>query len=144
MPATCSAVPTLILGRAADVEVPLRAIESGAISKIWPVGLLSPARSDRGVSVRGVPVLGDFDDLERSSRCCASAARVVTRLVLTPSAFAPGSGAEFDPDAGAAARHWRPAGCRRSTRPATTLRLAPVAVEDLLLRPSVKIDYRPA
>src|SRR5258708_1900282 len=40
-----NAAPTLILGRAADVEVPLRAIESGAISKIWPVGLLSPARS---------------------------------------------------------------------------------------------------
>ena len=38
------AVPTLILGRAADVEVPLRAIESGAMAKIWPVGLLSPAR----------------------------------------------------------------------------------------------------
>ena len=60
-----NAIPTLILGRAADVEVPLRAIESGAISKIWPVGLLSPARSDQGVSVRGVPVLGGFDDLER-------------------------------------------------------------------------------
>ena len=59
-----NAVPTLILGRAADVEVPLRAIESGAISNIWPVGLLSPARSDQGASVRGVPVLGGFDDLE--------------------------------------------------------------------------------
>src|SRR3954466_4204748 len=41
------AVPTLILGRAADVEVPLRAIESGAISKVWPVGLLSPSRADQ-------------------------------------------------------------------------------------------------
>ena len=44
--------------------MPLRAIESGAISNIWPVGLLSPARSDQGASVRGVPVLGGFDDLE--------------------------------------------------------------------------------
>jgi FlaA1/EpsC-like NDP-sugar epimerase len=35
--------PILILGRAADVEVPLRAIESGAITRIWPAGLLSPA-----------------------------------------------------------------------------------------------------
>jgi O-antigen biosynthesis protein WbqV len=58
-----NAIPALIMGRAADVEVPLRSIESGAVSKIFPVGLLSPARSDQGVTVRGVPVLGGFEDL---------------------------------------------------------------------------------
>jgi FlaA1/EpsC-like NDP-sugar epimerase len=31
---------TLILGRAADAEVLIRAIESGAVKKIWPVGIL--------------------------------------------------------------------------------------------------------
>ncbi len=36
--------PTLVLGRAADAEVLLRAIESGAVKKIWPVGILSPSR----------------------------------------------------------------------------------------------------
>ena len=66
-------VPALILGQAADVEVLLRAMESGAMAKIWPVGLLSPSRSDRGASVRGVPVLGGFDDLEQVVRpACAS------------------------------------------------------------------------
>src|SRR5262249_23941300 len=59
-------VPTLILGRAADVEVPLRAIESGAMAKFWPVGLLSPARSDRRVTGRSAPVLGGFADLGRA------------------------------------------------------------------------------
>src|SRR3984893_3725843 len=34
--------PTLVLGRAADAEILLRAIESGAVKKIWPVGILSP------------------------------------------------------------------------------------------------------
>jgi O-antigen biosynthesis protein WbqV len=86
-----NAIPTLILGRAADVEVPLRAIESGAISKIWPVGLLSPARSDQGVSVRGVPVLGGFEDLERVIAILRERRTTVTRLVLTPSAFEPSS-----------------------------------------------------
>src|SRR6201995_3852730 len=33
--------PTLVLGRAADAEVPLRAIESGAAHGIHPVGILS-------------------------------------------------------------------------------------------------------
>jgi O-antigen biosynthesis protein WbqV len=61
-----SAAPTLILGRAADVYVSLRAIENGAIRKIWPVGLLSPADSDQRVTMRGVPVMGRFEELENA------------------------------------------------------------------------------
>ena len=59
------AVPTLVLGRAADAEVLLRAIESGAVTKVRPVGVLSPSMADRGQSIRGVPVLGDFEDIEQ-------------------------------------------------------------------------------
>src|ERR1700740_3682250 len=40
--------PTLLLGRAADAEVLLRAIESGAVRKTWPVGVLSPSLADQG------------------------------------------------------------------------------------------------
>src|SRR5205085_657692 len=36
-------IPTLVLGRAADADVLLRAIENGAVKKIWPVGILSPS-----------------------------------------------------------------------------------------------------
>ena len=61
------ATPTLVVGRAADAEVLLRGIESGAVKKIWPVGILSPSPADRGQSIRGIPVLGDIDDLERVS-----------------------------------------------------------------------------
>ena len=45
---TGDAAPTLLIGRAADAEVLLRGIESGAIKHIWPVGVLSPSSSDRG------------------------------------------------------------------------------------------------
>src|ERR1700730_8914070 len=38
---TEDASPTLLIGRAADAEIILRAIESGAVKRIWPVGLLS-------------------------------------------------------------------------------------------------------
>src|SRR3954453_8169421 len=58
------AAPTLLIGRAADAEVLLRGIESGAIKRIWPVGLLSPSRSDRGQFIRNVPVLGGIDDID--------------------------------------------------------------------------------
>ena len=133
-------IPTLILGRAADVEVPLRAIESGAISKIWPVGLLSPARSDQGATVRGVPVLGGFDDLESVIALLRHRKTPVTRLVLTASAFDPDSGAE------SLLMRARQLGLSTHRLPSLdetgrSLQLAPVAVEDLLLRPSVKIDY---
>jgi len=55
-----NASPTLALGRAADVEVLLRAVESGAVKNIWTVGVLSPSPADRGQSIRDVPVLGDL------------------------------------------------------------------------------------
>src|SRR5947199_6109788 len=59
-------IPTLVLGRAADAEVLVRAIESGAVRKIWPVGILSPSPADRGQSMRGVPVVGGLDELEQA------------------------------------------------------------------------------
>src|SRR5215510_4844619 len=57
--------PTLVLGPAADAEVLLRGIESGAVKKIQVVGVLSPAQADRNQTIRGIPVMGDFSDLER-------------------------------------------------------------------------------
>src|SRR4051812_6965961 len=133
--------PILVLGRAADVEVLLRAIESGAVRKIWPVGILSPSAADRGQAIRGISVLGNFDDLTRTIADLAERGTSVNRLVLTPSAFAP----EVKPEA--MLMQARRLGLTTSRLPSLdegsdALRLAPVAVEDLLLRPSVKIDYR--
>src|SRR6266581_9669710 len=56
--------PILVVGRAADAEVLLRAIESGAVKKVRPVGILSPSMADRGQTIRGISVLGDPDDIE--------------------------------------------------------------------------------
>jgi FlaA1/EpsC-like NDP-sugar epimerase len=133
--------PTLVLGRAADVEVLLRAVESGAVSKIWPVGILSPSRADQGQAIRGIAVLGTFDDLERVTAELDERASRVTRLVLTPSALAP----EVKPET--ILMRARRLGLATSRLPSLdeggeAVQLAPVAVEDLLLRPSVKIDYR--
>jgi FlaA1/EpsC-like NDP-sugar epimerase len=133
--------PTLVLGRAADVEVLLRAVESGAVSKIWPVGILSPSRADQGQAIRGVAVLGTFDDLERVTAELDERGNRVTRLVLTPSALAP----EAKPET--ILMRARRLGLATSRLPSLdeggeAVQLAPVAVEDLLLRPSVKIDYR--
>src|SRR3569833_843581 len=83
------AAPTLILGRTADAEVLIRAIESGAVRKIWPVGILSPSQSDRGQAIRSIPVLGDPDDLEGVAADLMSRGTHVTRVVMAPSAMTP-------------------------------------------------------
>ena len=135
------AAPILVLGRAADAEVLLRAIESGAVTKIRPVGILSSSRSDRGQAVRGIPVLGGVDDLEHVVADLANRGTRLARLVLTPSAFDPESKPET------ILMRARRLGLATNRLPGLdeggeALRLAPVNVEDLLLRPGVKIDYR--
>src|SRR6266852_3620158 len=133
--------PTLVLGPAADAEVLLRGIESGAVKKVQVVGILSPSRADRSQSIRGIPVMGDFGDLERVVQGLTNRGTVVVRLVMTPSALAP----EMKPES--ILTRARRIGLTPSRLPSLeeggeALRLAPVHVEDLLLRPSAKIDYR--
>ncbi|HXO02010.1 MAG TPA: nucleoside-diphosphate sugar epimerase/dehydratase, partial [Stellaceae bacterium] len=132
--------PTLVLGRAADAEVLLRAIESGAVKKTWPVGILSPSPADRGQTIRGISVLGDFDALDLVVHQLAQRNTIVARVIFTPSAFEPDARPE------ATIMHARRLGLTVSRLPSLDdggelPRLAPVNVEDLLLRPTVKIDY---
>lgn len=135
------AAPALLIGRAADAEVLLRAIENGAVKRLWPVGVLSPSPSDRGQLIRGVPVLGGLDDLDDVVGDFARREKPIDRVVMLPSAFDP----EVQPES--VLTRSRKLGLTVSRLPSLdesqdAPRLAPVAVEDLLLRPSVKIDYR--
>lgn len=135
------AAPTLLVGRAADAEVLLRGIESGAVKRTWPIGVLSPSVSDRGQSIRGIPVLGGIDDLADVVDDFSRRERPLQRLIMMPSAF------EADASPESVLTRARKLGLTVSRLPSLegsgeTPRLAPVAVEDLLLRPSVKIDYQ--
>jgi len=135
------AMPTLIVGRAADAEVLLRAVESGAVKNVMPVGILSPSSADQDHSVRDVPVRGFLTDLEAVVVSLRSQGVHVSRLVLTPSALEP----ELHPETMLMLA--RRLGLAASRMPSLgggeeALRLTSINVEDLLLRPSVKIDYR--
>jgi FlaA1/EpsC-like NDP-sugar epimerase len=129
----------LLIGRAADAEVLLRGIESGAVKQLWPVGVLSPSLADRGQSIRNVPVLGGIDDVEDVIRDYARRGKPIARVVMTPSAF--------DPDAHPESVLMRAKrlGLIVSRLPSLESgdvpRLTNVVVEDLLLRSSEKIDY---
>jgi O-antigen biosynthesis protein WbqV len=131
--------PTLLVGRAADAEVLLRGIESGAVKRIWPVGLLSPSIADRGQLIRNMPVLGGIEDIEDVIGDLARRNRPVARVVMLPSAFEP----EAHPETFLMrARRLRLIVNRLPTLESRDVpRLTPVAVEDLLLRPSNSIDY---
>jgi len=136
---TEDAAPTLLIGRAADAEVLLRGIESGAIKRIWPVGVLSPSGADLGQFIRNVPVLGGIDDIEDVVADFAKRNKAITRVVMAPSAFEP----EAHPES--ILMRARKLGVIVNRMPSLesgdTPRLTAVAVEDLLLRPSEQIDY---
>src|SRR3984893_5258853 len=136
---TEDASPTLLIGRAADVEILLRGIESGAVKRLWPVGLLSPSGADLGQLIRNIPVLGGIDDFEEVVRDLARRDKPVARLVMAPSAFEPDAHPE------SVLMRARRLGLIVNRLPSLESgeapRLTPVAVEDLLLRPSEKIDY---
>jgi FlaA1/EpsC-like NDP-sugar epimerase len=133
------AAPALLVGRTADAEVLLRGIESGAVKHIWPVGLLSPSFADLGQLIRNVPVLGGVDDVEDVISDFARRNKPIARVVMLPSAF------ESDAHPESVLMRARRAGVIVSRLPSLDSgdapRLAPVAVEDLLLRASEKIDY---
>jgi O-antigen biosynthesis protein WbqV len=130
----------IVLGRPAEADVLLRAIENGTVDTIRVVGILSPLREDVGRSIRGIEVVGALEELEGAVEDFAARGVRVARLVLTSSALQP----EAKPEAvlGKARR----LGLATSRLPllddGTHARMAPVAVEDLLLRPSVNIEYK--
>jgi FlaA1/EpsC-like NDP-sugar epimerase len=117
----------------------LRGIENGAVTRLWPVGVLSPSLADRGQSIRNIPVLGGIDDIEDVIRDFARREKPITRVVMTPSAF--------DPDAHpeSVLMRARRLGLIVSRMPSLeggdAPRLTTVDVEDLLLRSGVDIDY---
>jgi O-antigen biosynthesis protein WbqV len=136
---TEDAAPTLLIGRTADAGVLLPGIESEAIKRIWPVGILLPSRADLGQLIRNVPVLGGIDDVEDVLADFTKRNKAIARIVMTPSAFEPDAHPE------SILMRARKLGVilRRmpSLESGEAPRLTAVAVEDLLLRPSEKIDY---
>ncbi|MFC4175190.1 SDR family NAD(P)-dependent oxidoreductase [Microvirga sp. GCM10011540] len=131
--------PALLLGRSSDVEVVLRAIESGTVKKLKPMGVLSYRTDDLGQSIRGVPVLGTFADLDQVVQDFQERGTPIRRLVATPSALVP----EAHPDMLIARARRLGLPLVRVTSLGEGMRdaeLAPLEIEDLLLRPTVQID----
>ena len=132
------AAPTLLLGRPSDVEVLLRAIETGAVKNMRPEAILSPRAGDLGQIIRGVPVRGDFTALESEITDAEARGTPIRRIVMTPAALAPEVSPEKVLDK--ARRLGIPVLKLQSMEGTAPGALAPVDIEDLLLRPSHAID----
>jgi FlaA1/EpsC-like NDP-sugar epimerase len=132
------AAPTLLLGRPTDVEVLLRGIETGAVKNMKPVAILSPREIDQGQVIRGVKVRGDFADIEAEVAQAELKGMPIRRIVMTPAALAPDVEPEKVLDK--ARRLGLPVLRMQSMEGATPGALAPVDIEDLLLRPSHDVD----
>jgi O-antigen biosynthesis protein WbqV len=136
-----ASTPTLLLGRGGDVEVILRAIEAGTVKKTRPLGILSWRTDDLGQSMRGVPVLGTFADLDQIIQDFQERGTPIRRLLATPSALMP----EANPDMLLARARRLGLPLVRVTSLGEGMRdaeLAPLEIEDLLLRPTVQIDRK--
>lgn len=130
--------PILVLARPSEAEVVLRAIETGSIRRVKPLAILSPRAGDVGQVLRGVPLNGTIDDLGSRIEDFKAAETPVKRLIATSGALAEDAHPE----------QWLKVATRLGLQvsrlddltrdgPAT---LAPIAIEDLLLRPSVQVD----
>lgn len=129
----------LVLGRTADAEILLRAVESGAVKKIRPIGILSPSSADQRQVLRGIKVLGRLGNLEEVVRQLEARGQPIKEVIFTASALLP----ESQPDVALTAARRMGVTVRRlpSLDMRGDIRLAALNVEDLLLRPSVRIDH---
>jgi FlaA1/EpsC-like NDP-sugar epimerase len=132
------APPTLILGRPSDVDALLRGVETGAVKGMRPVAILSQKPEDAGQVLRGIPVRGSAESLATEVAAAEAQGRPIRRIVMTPAALAPEAEPEKVLDK--ARRLGIPVLRMQTMEGATAGVLAPVDIEDLLLRPSHTID----
>ncbi|HLH51679.1 MAG TPA: polysaccharide biosynthesis protein, partial [Roseiarcus sp.] len=128
----------LVLGRANEAEIVLRSLEEGMRHRFFAHGVLSPRDSDRGASIRGVPVLGGYDELERIVGDANDEGRPIARLVFAPSEFT--SSAESERLVVTARRLGIALSRLQTVEFGGGSALTPVEIEDLLFRRTVETD----
>jgi len=132
----------LILGRSQETDPVLRAINTGQVAGLRPLGLVSPRAADAGHSIRGIKILGSYADLEAVIERFSGDGRTPRRMILCASALEPTANPEtiyaLARRHGIAVSRTRPLVGNEGAE--TVPKLAPVSMEELLLRPAVSSD----
>jgi O-antigen biosynthesis protein WbqV len=137
-----ASAPALIVGRGAEAEIALRAMESGQLGRFHAVGIVATRDADLGQTIRSVQVVGRVVGIETVVADLVERGIAVKRLIVAPSALAADSHPE---QLLAASRRLGIPLLRFQTledggTAGSDVALAPVEIEDLLLRPTVEIE----
>ncbi len=130
----------LVLGRAAEAEIVLRALETGLRHRFAARGILSPRRSDFGTAIRDVPILGGYGELERVVSESNDGNQPITRIIFAPGEFV--QEAESEMLLATASRLGIALSRMQTVEEGSSANAAlkPVNIEDLLFRPTIEVD----
>lgn len=134
----------LVVGRAADAESVIRAVEAGVTGPMRVFGIITPVAQEVGQAVRGVHIWGTTDELDAVMRAAAERGLVVQRAVLAPDAQR--NSALMETVVGTFRRMGIPTirlDVAHSTVGGQPMRLQAVIDDDLLIRPLVEVDEDP-
>jgi len=134
-------MPVLVAGVGEQAEQLLRRLRHDHVSSLEPVGLLTPKERYLGNSIQGVPIIGGFADLDETLRRLEARGRKPRRLVLTRDVLE-NEGVDA---LVASARRLGLATVRVSEAMTqvgeeAAVKLAPVAIDDLLGRSAREMD----
>ena len=131
----------VIVGRAADADPVISAVDSGLAGPLKVYGIISPLMHEVDEAVRGVPIWGTIADLEALLQNANERGITVQRAIIAPEAMQ--TGPLMEQVIGAFRRMGIPAITLDVTRPMETrkpARLHTVIDDDLLIRPLVTVD----
>ena len=135
-------LPVLIAGVGDQAEQLVRRLRRDEVSSLEPVGLLTPKERYLGNTIQGVPIVGGLADLDETLRRLDERGRKPRRLILTREVLeSEGVDALI-----ASARRLGVATVRVSDAMTqvgdadSTVKLAPVAIDDLLGRSAREVD----
>jgi FlaA1/EpsC-like NDP-sugar epimerase len=132
------ATPTLFIGRSSEIEVLLRLLETNSNKTLRPIAILSQREQDRGQIIRGIEVRGTVADLEDEVANAEVKGTPIRKIVMTSAALV----AENQPEKvlDLARQLGIPVLRMLSLEGDSPGAMAPVEIEDLLLRPIHDID----
>ena len=130
----------LLIGAGEGADAFLRALAVERRTRIRVIGLLALGRNQTGRRIQGRPILGGVSELRRVLERLADRDRLPDALVVTEAALAGSRMAYLLEEAQRQNIPVRQAPRATELRDAASLELKPVALEDLLNRPQVRLD----
>jgi FlaA1/EpsC-like NDP-sugar epimerase len=138
-------VPILLVGAGDSAELFLRALARDPNPSYWPVGILDDSEDQHGLMLRGVPILGGYDEFDSILQALEDRGRRPRHLVFTETAggfndFAIEALIDRAEKLGLAISRLRPATQLASPRSESKFDVRPIELTDLLERPQKVLD----